>query len=197
MSKILIASNNPGKIEEFQALLAELDQELVDPIMLGLDLKVVEDGASYLANAQIKARAFAEHTGYLTLADDSGLEVDVLEGAPGVYSARLAGKDKSDADRRRLLLKMLRPHEPPWHARFRCALVLHGPDGFKDSGMGECKGEIIPHQRGSGGFGYDPVFLVKTTQKTMAELTMQEKNLLSHRAHAVQVLLPRIKKLLS
>jgi XTP/dITP diphosphohydrolase len=192
----MIASQNPGKIEEFRALLAGLRIELVDPIVLGLDLQVMEDKASYLANARKKARAFAEQTGFLTLADDSGLEVDVLDGAPGVYSARLAGKGKTDADRRSLLLEMLRPHPPPWRAHFRCALVLQGPDGFVGSGMGECEGEIIPHERGSAGFGYDPIFLVKTTQKTMAELSMQEKNRLSHRARALQVLLPRLKQLL-
>lgn len=176
-------------------MLAELHVELLDPIMLGLDLHVIEDKSSYLANARKKARAFMEQTGLLTLADDSGLEVDVLNGAPGVYSARLAGRGKTDADRRRLLLEMLRPHLPPWHARFRCALVLQGPDGFVGSGMGECEGEIIPYERGSAGFGYDPIFLITSIQKTMAELSMDEKNRLSHRARAVEDLLPRLKKL--
>ena len=195
MTKILIASQNPGKIKEFRALLADLRMELLDPIMLGLNVQVVEDQASYLANARKKAHVFAKKTGFLTLADDSGLEVDVLAGAPGVYSARLAGKGKTDADRRSQLLEMLRPHPRPWRARFRCALVLQGPHGLGDFGMGECEGEIIPHARGSAGFGYDSIFLIKSTQKTMAELSLQEKNRLSHRARAVRLLLPHLKLL--
>ena len=127
------------------------------------------------------------------LADDSGLEVDVLEGAPGPRSARLGAPHLSDADRRHLLLEMLHPHPRPWRARFRSVVALASPEGKIDLAEGTCSGEIIAEERGTGGFGYDPIFLVPGTDCTMAELSMVKKNQLSHRARAIEALMPILK----
>lgn len=193
MTDLVIASGNPGKLQEFLTLLEHLPITLFNPKELGLTLKIVEENDSYFNNAQRKARAYMEETGRWTIADDTGLEVDVLDGLPGIQSARLAGPNRSDADRREVLLSMLLPHPPPWRARFRCTVVLAGPDGTIDSAEGICEGTIIPQERGVHGFGYDPIFLLQGLDKTMAELTLEEKNRLSHRARAVQAILPVMK----
>ncbi len=194
MPKLLIASENPGKIVEFRALLKALRLELVDPGMLGQHVKVIEQPDSYLENAKRKASAYAETSGLWTIADDSGLEVDALDGAPGALSARLAGPGRSDGDRRIFLLDLLKQHPKPWIARFKCTIALANPKGPMDIARGICEGRIIPTERGEHGFGYDPIFLVAGTDHTMAELTMKEKNRLSHRAKAVKELIPVIKE---
>jgi XTP/dITP diphosphohydrolase len=194
MTDLVIASTNPGKLQEFRALLKHFPITLINPEELGLILSIQEENDSYLNNAKRKAQAYAEKTERWTIADDTGLEVDALNGAPGLKSARLAGPGRSDADRRGLLLDLLHPHPHPWTARFRCIVVLVGPGGSIDSGEGICEGEIIPQERGKHGFGYDPIFLVSDLQKTMAELTLEEKNHLSHRARAVQAILPVLKE---
>lgn len=193
MTTLLIASSNPGKLCELRALLEGLELTVLDPGQLGLDLEIAETGVDYAANASLKAVTYAQASGLRTLADDSGLEVDALAGAPGKHSARLAGPNRSDADRRTLLLAMLRPHPRPWSARFRCWVALASPEAAVDLAEGICPGEIIPQERGSGGFGYDPIFLVQDTGQTMAELSMQEKNRVSHRAKAVSNLLPTLR----
>lgn len=193
MTTLLIASSNAGKLREMRALLAGLGLTLLDPEQLGINLDIAETGVDYAANASLKALTYAQTSGLFTLADDSGLEVDALAGAPGQHSARLAGPDRSDADRRSLLLKMLHPHPRPWPARFRCWVALANPEGKVDLAEGICPGEIIPQARGSGGFGYDPIFLVQDTDQTMAELSMQDKNRISHRAQAVKRLLPTLR----
>ena len=186
MNRLLIATNNLGKMEEMQALLAGLPVELVTPEQLGLDMRVPEDGKSYAENAEKKAVAFARLSGLVSLADDSGLEVDALNGAPGLYSARyLSIPGAGDADRRAYLLKNLRGQPRPWLARFRAAIAIAVPRGSVQTVEGECPGEIIPEERGSGGFGYDPVFFIPEMGRTMAELDMDEKNRISHRARAV------------
>jgi XTP/dITP diphosphohydrolase len=190
MSTLLIASTNSGKLRELRALLQDSGLTLLDPATLELDLHVVESGVEYAANASLKASAYAQASGLYTLADDSGLEVAALDGAPGKHSARLAGPGRSDSDRRRLLLDLLRLHPRPWTARFYCAVALTGPDELMDLATGSCPGEIIPEERGAGGFGYDPIFLVQDTDQTMAELSMAEKNRISHRARAVHAILP-------
>lgn len=184
--KLLIATNNKGKLEEVQALLAGLDLELVSPEQLGVDLHVTEDGATYAENAEKKAVAFARITDLISLADDSGLEVDALDGAPGLYSARYTGKpDATDADRRAYLLKNLAGAPRPWLARFRAAIAIAVPHGSVQVLEGQCPGEIIPEERGAGGFGYDPIFFIPELGRTMAELDRQEKNRISHRARAI------------
>ena len=187
-SLLLIATNNKGKIKELQDLLEETGIELVTPAQISLDLDVVEDGNTYAENATKKAVAFAQASGLISLADDSGLEVDALEGAPGLYSARYGSTDGgklSDAERRAILIQNLQDKPRPWTARFHATIAVAVPDGETRLAEGVCAGAIIPEERGTGGFGYDPIFLLPELGKTMAELSMEEKNRLSHRARAV------------
>lgn len=195
MTPILLASNNRGKLAEFQALMAGFD--LVLPAQIGLQLDVLEDGQTYAQNAERKARAFCQASGLLTLADDSGLEVDALGGAPGLHSARFSPlPSASDADRRALLRHKLAPFPRPWSAHFHCTVAVAAPTGQLFFTEGNCPGEIIPDERGNNGFGYDPIFLLTAPGKTMAELSMDEKNQLSHRALAVKAALPILRKLI-
>jgi len=198
MSRLLLASNNPGKLKEIQALLQGLQIELCTPAQLGLALEVEESGGSYAENAALKGRAFARASGLLTLSDDSGLAVDALEGLPGLRSARFASKPRAtDADRRAYLLQRLQDKPRPWLARFRCIIALTTPAGEVQFVEGVCPGEIIPEERGHNGFGYDPIFLLPELGRTMAELSMDEKNRLSHRARAVRAASPLLVKLLA
>ncbi|NWG35024.1 MAG: RdgB/HAM1 family non-canonical purine NTP pyrophosphatase [Chloroflexi bacterium] len=188
MNQLLIATNNQGKLAEFQALLADLNIELFSPAQIALTLDILEDGATYAENAAKKALAFAAASGLTSLADDSGLEVDALGGAPGLYSARYGSPDSnklSDGERRKYLLDKLSPFPRPWTARFHATIAIATPDRQFQITHGFCEGEIIPDERGTGGFGYDPIFLLPELGKTMAELSMDEKNRLSHRARAV------------
>jgi len=186
MNKLLIATNNKGKVKELQELLKDTGIELVTPMQIDLQLDVVEDGNTYAENATKKATAFANASGLISLADDSGLEVDALDGAPGLYSARYSPKpNATDADRRAYLLQNLQDQPHPWTARFHATIAIATPNGDVHLTEGICEGEIISEQRGTGGFGYDPVFLLSELGKTVAELSMDEKNRLSHRAKAV------------
>jgi XTP/dITP diphosphohydrolase len=183
---ILIATNNKGKVNELQALLKDTEIELITPSQINLNLDVIEDGSTYAENASKKAIAFARASGLVSLADDSGLEVDTLDGAPGLYSARYSPKpDATDTDRRAYLIQNLQDKARPWRARFHATIAIAIPNGETYLAEGICEGEIIPEERGTGGFGYDPVFLLPELGKTMAELSMDEKNRLSHRARAV------------
>jgi len=198
MPQILIATNNQGKQKEIHSLLNNLNVELVTPADLGIELEVKEDGTSYRENAAIKATAFAQASGLIVLADDTGLEVQALNNAPGLYSARFAPRPKAtDSDRRTYLLEQLKPHPQPWKARFRCIVAIGTPTGFLEFTEGICLGEIIPEERGSHGFGYDPIFLLPSTGQTMAELSMEQKNQLSHRALAVISARPVLQNLLN
>ena len=198
MKPLLLATNNPGKVKEMQALLGGLSARLVLPGDLGLKLDVAEDGVTYAENAALKARAFSRASGLVTLADDSGLEVDALDGAPGLHSHRLLpNPNAGDADRRKRLLELLSGKPSPWKAHFHCTVAVVVPAGKIDYAEGDCPGEIIPRERGSNGFGYDPIFLLAGINKTMAELTMEEKNRLSHRALAVQTAIPLLLRLLA
>ncbi len=185
---ILIATTNKGKIKEINTLLDGIPLRLLTPDMLGLNMEVAETGSTYAENAALKATAFARAAHLLTLADDSGLEVEILEGAPGLHSARYVPKPgATDADRRAYLLQNLRLHPQPWRARFVCVVSIVEADGTTAHfSEGECRGVIIPEERGTNGFGYDPVFYLPESGKTMAELSMAEKNTLSHRARAIQ-----------
>ncbi len=184
--RLLLASTNKGKQREIQALLQGLGVELITPDQLGLELEVVEDGQTYAENAAHKAVAFMRTSGLATLADDSGLEVDALNGLPGLHSARFVPHPgATDADRRKLVLEKLQGYPRPWTARFRCVIALATPAGQVYTAEGVCPGEIIPHERGHNGFGYDPIFWLPDIDRTMAELEMVEKNQLSHRARAV------------
>jgi XTP/dITP diphosphohydrolase len=197
MRKLLIATRNEGKLKEIKALLEQLPVELVTPGQIGISISVIEDGHTYKENATKKVLAFAEATGLLSLADDSGLEVASLNGEPGVYSARFSGKKKAtDADRRTYLLSQLEPYPQPWQAQFRCVVALYDPGGGLHFSEGICSGKIISEERGRQGFGYDPIFQLEGLNRTMAELSMDEKNRLSHRAHAILEIKPEILKIL-
>jgi XTP/dITP diphosphohydrolase len=185
MAKLLIATHNPGKVREYEKLLASLPLELTYPAQEGLNIEVVETGESFAENAILKAAAYAWASGLLTLADDSGLEVDALGGEPGIRSARYAGTGASDEDRYQLLLEKLRG--VPWEertARFRCVIAVVTPDGQFHTAEGTCEGIITFEPKGEHGFGYDPVFYFQEYGMTMAELPPETKNEISHRARA-------------
>jgi XTP/dITP diphosphohydrolase len=182
---LLIATHNTGKKIEYASLLQGLGLELTTLTERGVELVIPEDGDSYAENALLKARGYALATGLLTLADDSGLDVDALDGAPGVRTARYAGEGASDEDRYRLLLaNMEGVPEARRTARFRCAIALAWADGHTEVVEGTCEGRITQAPRGTHGFGYDPVFFVPEYGCTMAELPAEIKNRISHRARA-------------
>jgi XTP/dITP diphosphohydrolase len=196
MKKLLIATNNRGKLKEFQDLLKDIGIELITPADINLDLEIEEDGATYVENAVKKASAFAKASRLISLADDSGLEVDALDGAPGLYSKRYSPKpNASDADRRIYMIENLKEKHRPWKAHFHATIAIATSEKDVQVVEGNCYGEIIPQERGTGGFGYDPIFLFPELNKTMAELEMQEKNRLSHRAKAVMNAIPILKKI--
>jgi XTP/dITP diphosphohydrolase len=185
MAKLLVATNNSGKLVEYRELLGELCVELVYLPDVGLGDAVEETGTTFEENAVLKAQTYAAASGLLTLADDSGLEVEALGGEPGVRSARYAGHDATDAARYRLLLARLA--DVPWErrgARFRCVVAIATPDGAVVTVEGECQGIIGFEPRGMHGFGYDPVFYLPEFHQTMAELPPHVKNQISHRARA-------------
>jgi XTP/dITP diphosphohydrolase len=194
--KLLIATQNPGKVREFRLLLAPLKARLCFPAELGLQVETPEDGATYADNARQKALSYVRFSGLPTLADDSGLEVDALDGAPGIRSARYA--PGHDANRVAALLTQLR--EVRWEqrtARFRCVVVIAMPTGELYSAEGVCEGMITFEPAGQGGFGYDPVFYLPGYGCTMAQLPQTEKNRISHRARAVEAALPMLSRLLA
>ncbi len=185
MPKLLIATNNPGKYREFQQVLDSCGWELVAPRDAGVRIEVEESGQTYAENARIKATALARASGLVTLADDSGIEVDALGGGPGVRSARYGRPGLSDEDRVRLLLKELEgvPDERRG-ARFHCVIAIARPDGEVQYSEGVVEGRIAHAPRGERGFGYDPVFVLPDRGLTAAELPEDEKNRISHRGRA-------------
>ena len=195
MSKILLATNNTGKLVEIQALLANTGIEPILPRQININLKVTEDGQTYTENASRKAVAFTLASQLPSLADDSGLEVDALGGRPGLYSARFSPLlNASDADRRAYLLDQLAAFPRPWLARFRCIVALITPLKVKNHlpphiFEGVCPGEIIPEERGSHGFGYDPIFIPDGYKQTFAMMQKDEKNRISHRGQALKRLI--------
>jgi XTP/dITP diphosphohydrolase len=193
MPRLLLATNNADKIAEFRALLDGCGWELVVPEDVGIDLEVEETGSTYKENARIKADAFMKAGGLPALADDSGLEVDLLNGAPGVQHHLKGWDGRSQAERITLLLKSLEGLPPELKtARFKAALVAVFPDGRVLEAEGSCEGRIAPVAAGDNGFGYDPVFYLLDKRKTMAELTAEEKNQISHRARAAHALRPQL-----
>jgi len=194
--KILIVSTNKGKIREISSMLSCMEGlviETIGPEYKELDIE--ENGLTFCENALIKAKSYAERYGVAALSDDSGLEVDVLDGRPGVQSARYAGFNASDEDRVNKLLHELKGVQDAYRlARFVCCVCLYDP-GTQDAiySKGVCEGRISQAPRGANGFGYDPIFVVNgTSGRTMAELSMEEKNKLSHRAIALKGLVEKI-----
>jgi len=187
MPKLLLATNNKGKVREYKHMLKDLPFELVSPAEVGINTEVEEIGGSLEENAILKATTLARESQLLTLADDSGLEVDALGGEPGGLSARYAGEGASDEDRVNYLLSRLKDvPEGKRSARFRCVIAIATPDGEVELCPGECEGVITLEPRGEEGFGYDPIFYLPELGKTMAELSLEEKNGVSHRGRAVR-----------
>ena len=191
---LLLATNNAGKLRELRQLLSKLSGvQLLSPQEIGLELEVRETGSTYAENASLKAAAFAKRSGLIVIADDSGLEVDVLGGAPGIRSARYSPLfGATDSDRRALLLENLGGHPRPWTARFRAWVAIAVPGEAIRQVEGICEGEIIPEERGENGFGYDPVFIPEGHDQTFSELPTDVKNEMSHRARAFHAFAERL-----
>ena len=187
MPKLLLATNNQGKVSEYKSLLTGLPYEITSLGEQGITTEVREVGETFEENAKLKATVIAGESKLLTLADDSGLEVDALGGEPGVRSARYAGENASDRERVDCLLAKL--NGVPWEertARFVCVIAIASPDGALELCRGECRGFIALAPKGELGFGYDPLFYFPELDKTMAELPMEIKNKVSHRGQAAQ-----------
>ncbi len=194
--ELLIATNNKGKVREIKEILKGLDMEVFSLADKGIDVDVIEDGTTFEENSMKKASEIFKIANCITVADDSGLEVDALDGAPGVYSARYAGEGATDEEKYTKLLNELKdvPDEKRT-ARFVSVVAVILPDGTKTTLRGECEGFIIREPAGSGGFGYDPVFFVPELNKTFSEVTLEEKNQISHRGKAFKKLREYLEKL--
>lgn len=187
MPRLLLATNNRGKAAEFRQLLDGCGWELVTPAGVGLDIDVEESGRTYAANARAKALQYAQASRLVSLADDSGLEVDALGGRPGVLSARYAGADRTDEERVQKLLEELKDvPDAERSARFRCVIAIADAAGRVELVDGTVEGRIAREPRGADGFGYDPVFLLPERGLTMAELPSEEKHAVSHRGSAAR-----------
>ena len=187
--KLILATRNKDKLKEIQALLSDLDIDIMSLDEAENAPHVVEDGKTFMENAFKKAKVIAEATGIMALADDSGLEVDALDGAPGVYSARYSGENASDASNNEKLLADLEGVPAGKRsAHFSCVIVVYHPSGRWISTEGKCEGEITEKSIGDRGFGYDPVFYLPSLNCTMAQLSAEEKNRLSHRGKALEKL---------
>ena len=198
LPKLLLATNNQAKVREYRHLLQNLPWEMVTPAEEGIATVVVETGQSLEDNARLKAMVLANQSQLLALADDSGLEVDALGGEPGPLSARYAGEAASDKDRVSYLLARLK--DVPWEKRsacFRCVIALATLDGEVEFCYGECRGFITFEPRGEQGFGYDPVFYLPELGKTMAELSLEIKNQVSHRGQAAREVYQKLERLAS
>ena len=192
--RLILASNNKNKLREFRQLVEGMDIELLSQSEAGLQLDVEETGTTFEENAYLKAKAVTDALGSAAVADDSGLVVDALNGEPGIYSARYGpGHDASDADRYNYLLNKL-GEEKNRSARFVCCICCTMPDGTVLRARGECEGEIMYGPKGSGGFGYDPVFKPDAVNCGMAELNPDEKNAISHRGKALRAFAGELKR---
>lgn len=185
--RIIAATKNKGKIKEISEILGKLGVEVISQSDAGIDVEVLETGKTFTENALIKARSVALLCDDAVLADDSGLCVDALDGAPGIYSARYAGEDATDFDKMEKLLGEL-GDEANRSARFESAVAFIFPDGRELTVSGEVKGRITMEPMGNGGFGYDPIFYSNELKKTFGEATAEEKNVISHRARAIKAL---------
>ncbi len=198
MNKIVLASSNPGKLREFAQLLAQSKLEVIPQSQFEVP-EVAETGLSFVENALLKARQATQYSGLPALADDSGIAVDALQGAPGIYSARFAGPGKTDEDNNALLIEQLTALRTEsgvaWTARYHCVIVLmrFAQDPMPLICQGTWEGQFIREPRGQGGFGYDPWFWLPTLGCTAAELSAAEKNKISHRAQALRALLSVLK----
>lgn len=190
MEKLLIATNNPHKLEEYREIFADLPLTITSLAEEGIELEPEETETTFVANAILKAEAFAQESHYLTLADDSGLEVDALNGEPGVYSARYGDTAKDDhIGRYQLVLEKLAAKNVPWAertGRFRCVVALATQAGLVGTAEGNVEGYITHEPKGQNGFGYDPIFYFPEFEQTLAEVSAAQKHTVSHRGRAAR-----------
>jgi XTP/dITP diphosphohydrolase len=189
---LLLATTSAGKIRELGALLAPLSVRLLTPIDLGTILDVEETGSTYEENARLKAQAYSRATGIATLAEDSGLEIDALNGAPGIYSARFEGLPDGPIKNARILELLRDVTDDKRGCRYICCIVYIDAAGRESVFEGRCEGVIAHEPAGSGGFGYDPIVFIPEARLTMAELSEAEKNRISHRGRAAEKLLAHL-----
>lgn len=196
MTKFIVATRNNGKLKEISEILKGLPFEIISMEEAGIDKEIEESGSTFEENAVIKAEEIFKITGEIVMADDSGLEVDFLDGAPGIYSARFAGEGAADSDRNNKLLNLLKdvPFEKRT-ARFVCAVAVIMPDGRKFTVRGTCEGYIGFKPEGQNGFGYDPLFYLPDYDKTIAQLDSTEKNKISHRGRALKLMLEELERI--
>ena len=191
--KIIAATGNAGKIKEIKKIFSDVNLEILSMGEIGIDIEIEENGTTFEENALIKARTISKMTGEIALADDSGLCVDAMGGAPGIYSARYAGADATDAQRIEKLLDEIKGEENR-RAKFVSVIAMVFPDGKELTADGEVHGQIAQKVFGEGGFGYDPVFISDELGKTFGEATPEEKNSISHRARALNRMYEKIKE---
>ncbi|HEX3029912.1 MAG TPA: XTP/dITP diphosphatase [Clostridia bacterium] len=197
MKKLIVATRNKGKLKEIKEIMRDFPFEVISMEAVGLNDDIEENGSTFEENAMIKAREVSRLTGEMVMADDSGLEVDYLNGAPGIYSARFAGPGASDKDKNMKLLGLLEgvPFEKR-RARFVCAIAVFFPDGRSFVVRGTCEGIIGYEEKGENGFGYDPLFFVPEFNMTSAEMEPDEKHKISHRGKALRLMAEELKKYL-
>ena len=196
--KIIFATGNQGKMREIREILGDMDVEIQSMKEAGIELDIVEDGSTFEENAIIKAKAVAEHTDAIVLADDSGLEIDYLGGEPGIYSARYLGEDTSYRIKNQNLIDRLEGvPEAERTARFVCAIAAVMPDGEVITTHGVIEGTIAHEEKGPNGFGYDPIFYVPEYHCTTAQLSDEQKNEISHRGKALEAMKEELKKRMS
>lgn len=195
MKRLIVATRNKGKVKEFAEIFRDIPVEIISMQDAGLDIEVEETGSTFEENALLKAREIARISGEAVIADDSGLEVDSLDGAPGIYSARFAGEGASASDRNIKLLKLLEDvPEEKRTARFVCAVAFVTPDGRDHTVRGTCEGRIAFKPEGNNGFGYDPLFYLPEFNQTMAQIAPEIKNRISHRGKALRLIFDVIQK---
>lgn len=189
MRKIIFATGNEGKVREVQAIMSDMDVQVCSLKEAGIAVDVVEDGSTFEENAVIKAKEVAKLTDAVVLADDSGLEIDYLNGEPGIYSARYLGEDTPYTEKNQIILERMQPAgKEERSARFVCAMAAVFPDGSVITTSGVMEGEIAYERKGNNGFGYDPIFYLPEYRMTSAEISSEEKNKISHRGKALQLM---------
>lgn len=197
MKRIIFATGNENKMKEVRMILQELPCEILSMKEAGISADIVEDGKTFEENAEIKAKAIMDMTGDIVMADDSGLEVDYLGKAPGIYSARFLGEDTSYHIKNQYIINKLEKAEGNERsARFVCAIACAFPDGHMETVRGTVEGQIGYEEKGGNGFGYDPIFYVPSFGCTTAEMSPQQKNEISHRGKALRMIKEKIKELL-
>ena len=196
MKQVVIATKNKGKAKDFEALFQPLGFEVVTMFDVAPDMEIEETGTTFEENAVLKAETLAKELNMIVIADDSGLAVDALGGAPGVYSARYAGDHDDEANIVKVLENLAGVSEEKRTARFMCALAIAGPEMDTTTVFGTCEGIILEEKRGTNGFGYDPIFFIPELGRAMAQLTPEEKGAISHRGNAIRKLAQALPTLL-